>query len=311
MKISVVIPLFNKRKTILNTLDSVFRQTYPPFEIVIINDGSTDGSEKLVYESKNPILKIFNQPNKGVSAARNEGINKSNGDWIAFLDADDIWKDNYLETISFLHTSFPECEVLATSYEFESYNGVKKASVVKRLMFKNDYGILKNYFEVASCSNPPLWTSALVVKKSALLDIGGFPSGVNAGEDLITWAKLAVKYKIAYSNKILAVFVLDRVHSVSEKPGRLPDANDFVGNELLRLKTSSDGKIKSDIGKYISLWYKMKASAFLRNGEFRNVWLNGCKSLKYNLFNYKVYLFLLMTFLPLKVRKSIARLYSE
>lgn len=100
--ISVVIPLYNKEKQIANTLHSVLRQTFQNFEIVVVNDGSTDNSVQEVEKVNDIRIRIVHQNNAGVSAARNKGIEEARYDIIAFLDADDEWKAEYLETQYYL-----------------------------------------------------------------------------------------------------------------------------------------------------------------------------------------------------------------
>lgn len=310
MKITVVIPLYNKQATIQRALQSVLTQTVQPEEIIVVNDGSTDGSEKVVESLNYPLINLIHQANAGVSTARNRGIDESTGDWIAFLDADDEWLPEYLETIQNLAQTYPQCMVLATSYFLQDFTGRKKTIRLKKMPFNSDQGVLSNYFQVASCSHPPVWSSAVVVKKEAIQSVGGFPAGIISGEDLLTWAKLAVKYKIAYSTRLLSVFMIDNSHIVSNLPSRLPDTRDFVGDELKKMYLNSEGKLKIDLKKYLSLWYKMRASVYLRNGEKSKVWKYTFKSLNYNFLNYKNYLFMLMSILPIKVQKLIAKIYT-
>ena len=107
-KISVVIPMYNKENFIKETLDSVLQQTFTDFEVIIVNDCSTDNSGKVILECKDKRIKtIEHKTNKGLSAARNTGILNSKSDYIAFLDADDTWNENYLTTINscLLYTS--------------------------------------------------------------------------------------------------------------------------------------------------------------------------------------------------------------
>ena len=96
--ISVVIPLYNKEKQVAHTLQSVLRQTFQDFEIVIVDDGSTDHSVEEVEKVRDTRIRLVHQQNAGVSAARNRGISEAKYDLIAFLDADDEWKPEYLET---------------------------------------------------------------------------------------------------------------------------------------------------------------------------------------------------------------------
>ena len=215
MIISVVIPLYNKKKQIAYTLQSVFTQTFQDFEIVVVDDGSTDNSVEEVEKFDDSRIRLIHQTNAGVSAARNRGIGEARGELIAFLDADDEWKPRYLETQYALYQKYPECSVYACNYEFRDSEGKVTSTIIRKLPFEGKDGILSNYFEVASCSHPPLWTSAVVVKKSAIQAIGGFPLGIKSGEDLLTWARFAVHNEIAYSRNIMAIFHVEG-YNVSE-----------------------------------------------------------------------------------------------
>ena len=112
MKISVVIPLYNKQNCIRETLRSVLNQSYTDFEVLVVDDASTDGSLEVVREFSDKRLRIIEKPNSGVSATRNAGIATAANEWIAFLDADDIWTSFHLETLVKLHEKFPQAEVL-------------------------------------------------------------------------------------------------------------------------------------------------------------------------------------------------------
>lgn len=260
--ISVVIPLYNKEKQIANTLQTVLNQTFQNFEIVIVNDGSTDNSLFEVEKIKDSRIRIIHQKNAGVSAARNKGIEEAKYDLIAFLDADDEWKPEYLETQYNLYLKYLECSVFAVNYEFNNEEKGKTLPVFNYLMIKNEDGILDNYFEVAITSSPPLWTSAVMVRKTVLSEIGGFLVGATLGEDLITWAKLAVKYKIAFSKRVVAVYNF-RSQKQLVIPRRAPDKVDLVGLEFEKLyKICNDIYLK----RYIALWHKMRMVTFVRLG---------------------------------------------
>ena len=307
VKISVVIPLYNKCDSIHRSLQSVFSQIVQPLEIVVVNDGSTDGSEQLVSELNNPLVRLINQSNGGVSSARNKGIEVSHGDWLALLDADDEWFPDYLETIEKLNSDYPEANVLGTAYLLQDYKGNRKKIKLNKIPFHGEQGILNNYFEIASCSHPPLWTSAVVVKKEALLAVEGFPVGIKSGEDLLTWAKLAVQNEIAYSLQPHSIFFLSQAHEVSGTPVRLHDELDFVGQELINL-TRIPGNNRS-IKKYISHWYQMRTSVLLRINNRKNAIKYAFKALKYNNLNFKIYLFVIFAFLPEYIKNKIKHRY--
>lgn len=114
---SVVIPLYNKQNYIKETIKSVLNQTFQDFEIVIVNDGSKDDSVKVVESIQDDRIKLVHQENSGVSVARNMGIKEANAKYIAFLDADDLWLPEFLQTIYELIQNFPDAGLYATAYK--------------------------------------------------------------------------------------------------------------------------------------------------------------------------------------------------
>ena len=107
IQFSIVIPLYNKESYIEKTLKSVLNQTFTHYEIIVINDGSTDDSEATVLEFNDKRIQLYNQKNQGAAVARNLGIEKAKYNYIAFLDADDLWMENHLETLKTLIQDFP------------------------------------------------------------------------------------------------------------------------------------------------------------------------------------------------------------
>lgn len=299
MNISVVIPLYNKKNSILGTLDSIFKQTFLPKEVIIVNDGSTDGSEKLVEGLNIPLIQLFNRTNAGVSAARNFGIEKAKGEWVAFLDADDEWKPEYLETVKFLFSHYPSCKVLASAYEFEDHKGNRKQITLNKIPFSGSYGELNNYFEVASSSHPPICSSSVTVKKEAIMEIGGFPLGIKSGEDLLTWSRLAINFKIAYSLSVQSIFIQDPAHTNNKLPNRIPELPDKVGSKLIELLNIKHTPIKG-LKQFISHWFIMRSAIFLRLDDSKNAQKNILQSLKFNPFCKKTYIFLIISVLPFK-----------
>ena len=123
-RFSVVIPLYNKEGYILNTINSVLAQTYIDFELIIINDRSTDTSLEIAENIEDSRIQIIQHSvNKGLSASRNTGIKNAKSEYIAFLDADDLWKPTFLEKIDLLITDYPEASLFASKYEVLLKNG--------------------------------------------------------------------------------------------------------------------------------------------------------------------------------------------
>lgn len=309
MLISIVIPLYNKEGRITSTLQSVIKQSFQNFEVVIVDDASTDHSVEEVKKITDSRIRLIYQSNAGVSAARNRGIEEAKGEYIAFLDADDEWEPEYLETQYNLTQQYPECSVFACNYEFKDSEGKVTSTIIKKLPFKNKDGILSNYFEVASCSHPPLWTSAVVVKKTAIQSVGGFPISIKSGEDLLTWARLAVKYKIAFSTNVCAQYNIPlKGQSNYARDIQIRDIKkvpDFIGTEIESFYRISKGKLKRDICLYLSFWYKMRASINLSLGYKKSTILCVNRSIYFNPLNWKVYIFYIIILFPSSLTKKI------
>jgi glycosyltransferase involved in cell wall biosynthesis len=309
LMVSIIIPLFNKEKEVLRAVNSVLSQTAQDFEIVVVNDGSTDKGPDIVRALKEPRIKVIDQDNGGVSAARNRGIEESRAELIAFLDADDEWAPDFLETIMHLKDKFPKSEVFATNYVFRRKNKLLKKTVIRGLPEGFKEGILIGYFKIASQSDPPIWSSAVAISKKALKSVEGFPVGVTAGEDLLVWARLAIEYDIAYSIEPKAFFGQPSI--ASERPGRIPDMYDYVGNELKSILAKSEGKKCLGLRDYIGLWYKNRASTYLQLGKKHLALKEIYMSLKYSGINLKLVLYALGTALPNQILISLLRAIKQ
>lgn len=263
--ISVVMPLYNKEREVARAISSVLAQTFVDYELVVVDDGSTDGSPAEVATFDDPRIRMIRQENAGVSAARNRGIDEARADLIAFLDADDEWSFDYLETILRLNGHFYECGVYATGYAYRREGGYTRPAILRGLPEGFDEGILDDYFRIAADSDPPLWTSAITVKKSCILAIGGFPVGIAAGEDLLTWARLAFSCPIAYSAKPRAFF-WDPA-DLSARHARKPAEPDLVGEGLKCLLVTSTEEQCSALRRYYSLWKRMRGVVYLKQGN--------------------------------------------
>lgn len=293
--ISVVIPLYNKEQSIPSTLQSVLKQTYQDFEIVIVNDGSTDHSVEEVAKVTDPRIRLIHQKNAGVSAARNRGIEEAGGEYIAFLDADDEWKSDYLKIQYKLTQKYPECCVFACNYEFKDTQGKVTPTIIRKLPFKGEDGILSNYFEVSSCSHPPICSISIMVKKNAIQSIGGFPIGIKSGEDLLTWARLACRYSIAFYTIPLATFIFDEQHFNEDQRKRMPEEIDYVGSELAKLYKRHRHVI--GLKSYIGLWHKMRARIFMSKHNRKKALYECIYALRYSI-TIKIIIFLVLSLMP-------------
>lgn len=213
---SIIIPLFNKEKEIQQTLESVLHQSFRDFEVIIINDGSTDKSEQMVNSFTDERILLISTDNKGVSQARNFGINYANGEIIAFLDADDYWFPNHLEKLFELHQKFPEAGLLATNYEFYFAENTIIRPTFDDIPTENWSGIVKDFFK-SSMTYRLAWTSAVAVPKVIFDKIGDFDETITlgAGEDTDLWIRIAINFPVAFSTEISARYNMTAQNKIS------------------------------------------------------------------------------------------------
>ena len=219
MKFSVIIPLYNKAPYIRKALESVFAQTYTDYELIVVDDGSTDDScaiaDEFVREAmgngqwaideetnrQSPIanrLMLLKQQNAGVSAARNNGVAQASGEYLAFLDADDWWEPTYLEKMAQLIEDYPEAGLYASNYV---YYKPGKTRVAVNNIETGYFNYPKAYYEGSAM---PIWTGAAMIPCNVFEEMGGFPLGIKLGEDFLLWSKIAMQYKVAFLNEALA-----------------------------------------------------------------------------------------------------------
>lgn len=212
---SVIIPVYNKANYIEETLKSVLEQRFTDYEIIIIDDGSTDSSLEIINQFSDNRICIYTQDNKGVAAARNFGIEKSKGKLIAFLDADDYWFPNHLEEIVKLYHDFPNCGIYCNLYRIKTTN-IHFQDISFRGISSGYRGIIKNYFY----SNKPFrisWTSSLAITKEILKEFNGFNENVTNGQDIELWTKIGIKYSVVVSNKITAIYNFNTTSSLTKQ----------------------------------------------------------------------------------------------
>lgn len=229
-KLSVVIPAYNSSKYIEETLASIFNQTKPPFEIIVINDGSTDNTAEIV--SKYPVV-LINKTNEGPSKTRNRGIAESKGNWIAFLDADDLWQREKIEQVENFINKNPDTEMLSTGlFVGNPISGWSK--VAPRTLFNLNASFFEQLYRRSFIA-----TSSVVIKKEILEKVGGFDSTLLVAEDLDLWLRVALATtKYQYLKEHLLYY---RVHDSSITSNPL---NAYGDNERVFIKYSAQAGFK-------------------------------------------------------------------
>ena len=309
---SVVIPLYNKAEHIQRSIDSVLAQKIQDFEIIVINDGSTDGGEKIVKRYTDTRIKIIDQKNSGVSEARNRGILIAKGEYVAFLDADDFWFPDYLVTIKSLVKRFPQSGVFATAYKVKEPNGKYYKVNFAPIPPYPWEGVIENYFECLASGNYSVRTSAVCVKKNIFEKVGLFDTSLRMGEDIDMWIRLFLNSKIAFSTKPKAIYFEDTSNKF--------DANkDEFTLELKKLieKYQSQKYLENIPQKYHCLFKKsigIKLYDLIKRYLYLGRKKEAIRVLKYNLeyFNLKnmliVYVMIIIpTFMVLPIRGILSR----
>ena len=206
-RLSVVIPLYNKQGQIARTLESVLAQTVRDIEVVVVDDGSTDGGPAVAAACSDPRVRLHRQANAGVSAARNQGVALARCPLVAFVDADDAWYPDHLERLWSLRLAYPAAVAWAANYEIVEAGGRRTPGVRPEtgppLLLTPE-----NFYRIALRSSP-VCSSAVMVDKGALLAAGGFPVGVRLGEDLDTWIRLLFRGPIAFDPRPGACYHAD------------------------------------------------------------------------------------------------------
>ena len=295
---SVVIPLYNKEAYIADTLKSVLTQSFQDFEVIIMNDGSTDNSLNIVHSFSDNRIKIISTVNGGVSSARNLGIKGAQCDYIALLDADDLWEPAYLEEMYNLISRFPGCGFYASAYKVIEHNKVFVECN------KVPEGIIENYFKTEIAYHITR-LSATVIRAAVFEQVGGFPIGMVSGEDSYFCSLIAINHPIAFTPKTLVTYnkisngLIQRKYKIddcSESWFDLYEEGNFYRNEFVAYKALKSGIRNALVGSH----------------KNRNIQIERCA--KYTkLFKGKwIYLFLLnrLPYPGIILFKKIKPLYS-
>lgn len=278
---SIVIPLYNKADFIRRALDSALAQTGQDFEVIVIDDGSTDNGVEIVSQVGDPRIRLIKQANSGASAARNRGVEVATGGLVAFLDADDEWFPGYLQAIAELVHQYPTAGIYATGYLYYPKNKEKRK--IRNKYIPKEPHLFNNPF-YCYIGEPLFFTSSVVVPRQVLQKAGGFPVGIRLGEDIETWLKIGLAHPIAYSPKELVNYRRDTSINTC-------DTEDFSGEprymEMMQNLWKS-GTIKESSRKAFSLFVNHQkitlAKIYLSRGEYkktRQILLQFCPQFDY------------------------------
>jgi len=313
MLFSVVVPLYNKRKYIRRCVDSVLEQTFSDFELIVVDDGSNDGSSQEIEMIIDNRLQIINKENGGVGSARNKGILASTSDWIAFLDADDAWYPDHLDELYNIIKRYPQAGMISTKAVETS------ESTLHAIEQRKEHSSIRiiDYFFEASKNISVINSSNVAISRDVCKKVGGFLH-YKAGEDLEYWARIAMKYPVAVSDRLTSLYfrdtggVMQQIHSEHNKVTSISSIRDFSPS----LATICEAAEKNpDIWKnysiktYVNSRIKNAIKGALYRGDF--VAARGSAHLFLRPLDKRFSLWGLLKYAPVSVLRSMVFFYKS
>ncbi|WP_066376700.1 MULTISPECIES: glycosyltransferase family A protein [unclassified Anabaena] len=242
-KVSVVIPAFNALKYLPETLKCLFNQTFKDFEVIIVDDGSSDGTAEWASQIKEPNVKFITQANQGSSGARNTGIKHSQGEFIAFMDADDSWQSTKLEKQVQVLEENPEVGLVYTWVDYINEKGEPTGRIVK----PEAQGYIWDKFterNLIECGSVPM------IRRRCFDDLGVFDTSIDAAPDWDMWLRIAAVYPFAVIKEPLVSYRQHANNKSKNYPKLLHDFRTIIEKafqsapfELLHLRNRSYGNL--------------------------------------------------------------------
>jgi glycosyltransferase involved in cell wall biosynthesis len=259
MTFSIIIPLYNKEHFVKATIDSVIAQTFQDWEAIIINDGSTDKSADIISEYKDSRIKYYEHENCGVSATRNQGLRLAKGEFIAFLDADDLWQPVFLEKLNELTLNYPEQSFFCCTQTNRIMPNLPSGVTIIDDLCKYDY------IYSTGCS---------IIRRSIFEELGGFKEGVQLGEDRDMWLRIGCKYKTVYLNEGLMLHPDTTENNLSNS---IDVTNSFPYWEWFSYSYPN----KSSLYKYTNKMLISNAKTLIQSKRYKEAWfyLRKCKGI--------------------------------
>ena len=280
--VSIIMPAFNAEKTIYSAIDSVLNQSFNEWELLIINDGSSDGTLDVISVFKDKRIKLINQANQGVAAARNSGLKIACGEYIAFLDADDLWLPSKIQKQVSTFSQFGEEVALI----YTGYRGFKFSSIDSFSMVTEPINIHEDDYYRLLVSDY-IATLTVMIRRDILKEIGYFREDLRGTEDWDYWIRIAKLYKLKKINEELALY---RISSGSLSSNKLTHSDEEL--KVLKIHLLDDDGIPRDVIHMAYLFWSIKAMKYhlltyrfnhflrslmsifvMKNSHFRNYFL--------------------------------------
>ncbi len=273
--LSIIVPIYNKGPHIHRSIKSVLNQTFEDYELLLINDASTDNSLGEMQKFTDPRIRILHrdQPGPGGYAARNLGTQEAQAKWVAFLDADDEWYPDHLEKMWKLHIDYPDRKVLGCGWRTYDPDVYDKFKLDPYYGNKSDFGnhdiSFLDYLVAVGAGMSPICTSVACIETDVLLSAGGFPAGkVSSGGDRDTWLRcVEMGCGMAWSAHVGAIYYRDSVNMVTRTQLSLVPANRETVRNLLPKYSGAEAKLLKRLANEdtITAWMRSNYVSAERN----------------------------------------------
>lgn len=259
--ISIIVPLKNKAAEIGRCIDSILSQTHQNFELIIVDGHSTDGSLEIVECYTDKRIKIINQKTKGAAAGRNEGIDASKGELIAFLDADDEYLPDFLEVILYLANRFPEAGMYGTK-GFSVNNGI-----INNKEDKSGEFLISEYFKEV-VKGELFSMSGTAIRRTVFEEIGKFNESLVWYEDVEMFGRVGYYYPVAHSIKPAYIYHITASNKITDSTPIIPEEHPLITFfESQPIEVISERNDYEDILVYIDSLHLKFAGAQLLKGD--------------------------------------------
>lgn len=208
MMFSIVIPLYNKAKSIANTIQSILVQSFADFELIIVDDGSTDDSVRVVNQFTDKRIRLIQKENGGVCSARNRGIQEAKYPYIALLDADDYWDKDYLLEQTKMIADFPNATLWGINFA-EVTEGNKLIRKLPTGLIEGYRGYVENYFNMSDRISDLFCSSSVVIRKDIFTITGMFDERIKYSEDIDMWYRIIVNFPVAFYDRYMVFYQYD------------------------------------------------------------------------------------------------------
>jgi glycosyltransferase involved in cell wall biosynthesis len=309
-RVSAIVPVYNCAQYVGKAIESILAQTYPAHEIIVVDDGSTDSTREALEPYKDSIIYVY-QKNAGEPAARNTGIRHSTGEYIAYLDADDLWLPDKLELQMEYFRNHPQCDLVYTDMMTFDDQGVIECSVrASRARVYSSGKIFPRLFRETLFGS-----GSVVLRKAAAEQAGGFDETFFVGSDYEMWLRMSRSFEFGYVDKPLLMYRQHRDMS-TQKLGKVPqDGMPWqvkVLKRTLELFPEAERELgKSAINHRMAVPYMWLGRSWMDRGNHKEARRLISGAIQYNPWSPRYRFAYLATFLSPSLLAKVKKLYSK